>query len=67
MAVHFQAKAHVIAHSHMRIKRISLEHHRHAAQAWVHRGYVSVTDVHRATCRFLEPSHHAQQSRFTAA
>jgi hypothetical protein len=37
VARHLQAKAHVFGHRHMRIKRVGLEHHRHAAFADQHR------------------------------
>ena len=65
MAVHLQAKAHVFFDRHMRVKRVGLEHHGHAAPRRVFAGHVPVAD---GICfgGFLKTCHHAQKRGLTA-
>jgi hypothetical protein len=67
MARHLQAEAHVFSDGHMRVERVGLEHHCHAAFAGVGPGHIAAADADRAARRFLQPRDHAQQRRFPAA
>ena len=62
-----QGEAHVLAHRHMRVQRVRLEHHGDAAL-----GRVYVVDAHAANFQVaagdvFQAGHHAQQGRFAAA
>ena len=65
MAIHTQAKPHVFLHGHMRIERIGLEYHRHAAPRRVFPGDIACTNRNGAARGILKPSHHPQQGRFS--
>ena len=67
MAIHAQAKTHIFLHGHMRIECIGLEYHRHATPRWVFAGDIACANRNGAARGVLEPSHHPQQSGFSAA
>ena len=63
----FQRKAHVVAHRHMRIKRIGLKHHRNAA---LRRWYVihpRAINAEIATRDLFQSRNHPQKRGFAAA
>ena len=63
----FQAEGHVLAHVHMRIERIGLEHHRDFALGGRERVDEPVADENVAGGRRVEPGDHPQKRRFAAA
>ena len=63
----FQAERHVLAHVHVRIERVGLEHHRDFALGRGERVDQPTADVDVARRRRVEPGDHAQQRRFSAA
>ena len=62
-----QAEAEVVAHRHVRVERVVLEHHRDVALARLHVGDVGVADRDRAVGDLLEAGDHPQQRRLAAA
>ncbi|GAB1362791.1 hypothetical protein MASR1M32_20270 [Rhodobacter sp.] len=66
-AAHLHAKAHVLAHRHMRVKRVALEHHRDIAVAWRQIGHVARPDPDPARADLLKPRDHPQRGRLAAA
>jgi hypothetical protein len=62
-----QPVRHVVVDAHMRIERIILEHHRDVSIGRLDLVHDAVADLHRAAGDRLEPRHHAQQGRFSAA
>src|SRR6185503_19178113 len=56
-----QCKAHVLAHAHMRIERVALEHHRNAALTRVDVVHRLAADLEAAGRDGLEAGNHAQQ------
>ena len=66
-AAHLQAVAEVLAHRHVRIEGVALEHHRDVAVARREVGHVPAADRHAARRDLLEPGDHPQQGRLAAA
>ena len=64
---HLQREAHVLLDGHVRVQRIALEHHRHAALRRIERGHAAPADADIAVVDVLEPRDHAQQRRLAAA
>src|SRR3546814_10604571 len=62
-----QAERHVLAHAHMRVERILLEDHRHAARARREVIDTTLADTDLATIDGLEPGYHPEQGGFAAA
>ncbi|MNZ63644.1 hypothetical protein D3C78_817950 [compost metagenome] len=63
----FQTEGEVLAHAHMRIKRIGLEDHGDLALGWRQRADIAIADGDGARCDVLETGDDAQQRRFSAA
>ena len=57
-------KGHIVAHGHMRIKRVRLEHHCYAALRGGHVIHHLPADLQLTAGDFLEPGNHAQKRRF---
>ena len=66
IAIHAQTKPHVFLHRHMRIERIGLKYHRHAAPRRIFPGDIARTNRNGAARGVLKPSHHPQQGGFAA-
>ena len=62
-----QGKGHVVAHRHMRVERVVLEHHRDVALLGRDAIDHPAADVDFACRDFLEPRDHPQQRRFPTA
>ena len=62
-----EAEAEVVAHRHVRVERVVLEHHRDVALPRLHVGHVGVADRDRAVGDLLETRDHPQQRRLAAA
>ena len=62
-----QAEGHVLAHVHVRVERVGLEHHRDLALGGGERVDESAADVDVAGGDAVEPGDHAQQRRLAAA
>ena len=62
-----QAERHVLAHLHMRIQRVILEHHRDVTLFGLHLIHDGATDPDLARADFFEPGDHPQKRTFTAA
>jgi hypothetical protein len=62
-----QREAHVLGHRHVRIQRVALEHHRHAALGRRRVGDVDAADQHAPRAHLLEAGDHAQRRRLAAA
>ncbi len=54
-----QRKAHIVAHGHMRVERIGLEHHGDAALGRIDVGHALAADLEVAGGDRLEPGDHA--------
>jgi hypothetical protein len=67
MAGHLQAEAHVLLDRHMRVERVGLEHHRHAALGRVDPGDIAPADGDAALGGLLQPRDHAQKRGLAAA
>ena len=63
----FQPPRHVFFDTHMRIKRVVLEHHRNPAIFRLHFGHALVVNPDIAFGDPLQPGNHAQQRGFPAA
>ena len=63
----FQRKRHVFADSHMRIKRVGLEHHGDAALCGRHVIDTHPVDLKITACDLFEPGNHPQQGGFATA
>src|SRR3546814_3268922 len=61
-----QAERHVLAHAHMRVERILLEDHRHAARARREVIETTLADTELATLDDLAPGYHPEQGGFAA-
>ena len=66
VAVHFQTEAHVFLYGHVRVERVGLEHHGHAAVRRIKPCHVTRADIDLALGGFLKPGHHSQQRGFAA-
>ncbi len=64
---HAQAKADILGHRHMRIERIGLEHHGHAALGRADLGHVLAADRQRTGGDVLEAGNHPEQRGLAAA
>ena len=64
---HLEPVAEVLAHGHVRVERVALEHHRDVALARRGVGDVAAADRDRARRRLLEPGDQPQQRRLAAA
>jgi hypothetical protein len=62
-----QAERHVLAHRHVRIERVVLEHHGDAAVAWPHGVDTCFPEMDLAGGRGLKPGDDTQQGRLAAA
>ena len=61
------AEGHVVAHLHVRVERVVLEHHRDVALLRLHVVHDLAADRDLAAADLLEPRDHAQQRRLAAA
>ena len=62
-----QGKAHIVAHGHMRVERIGLEHHGDAALGRIDVVHALAADLEIARRDRLEPGDHPEQRRLSAA
>ena len=62
-----QRERHVVAHGHVRVERVVLEHHGNVALFGRHLVDKFVTDVDVTRRDFFQPGDHAQQGGFAAA
>ena len=62
-----QREAHVLAHGHVRVERIGLEHHRDAALGGGDVVHPLAADVELAAVMLFEPGDHAQKRGLAAA
>ncbi len=62
-----QAERHVVEDRHVRVQRVGLKHHRHAALRWRDVVDLLAADGHLAGRDVLQPGDQAQQGGFTAA
>ena len=62
-----QAERHVLAHFHMRIQRVILEHHRDIALFGLHLVYHGATDANFACADFFQPGNHPQKRALATA
>ena len=62
-----QPKTHVLAHRHVRIERVVLEHHRHVALVRLEVCHRPVVEDHRAGARPLEPGDAGERRALAAA
>src|SRR5262249_14516140 len=62
-----QAEAHVLAHRHVRIERVGLEHHGDIAILRIEIVDAAIADVDLAAARLLQAGHQAQERRLAAA
>ena len=67
LAGHLQREGDVVAHRHMRIERIGLEHHGELALGRRLAGHVAAVDVDGAAAGVLEPGDQPQQRGLAAA
>ena len=66
-AAHLQREGHVLAHGHMRIKRVVLKHHGDVAPCGRDFVHPCLSDHQIAAVDGLKPGQHAQKRRFSAA
>ena len=66
-AGHLQREAHVVAHGHVRVQRVVLEHHRDVAVLGRQVGDVPVADVDRSGVDLLQAREHPQRGGLAAA
>ena len=66
-AAHAKRETEVLAHRHVRVQRIALEHHRHVAVARRHVVHPAAADQDFAFGDALEAGHHAQERRLAGA
>jgi hypothetical protein len=66
-ARHLQRKGDVLAHRHVRVKRVGLEHHGQAALGGRQVGRIAAVDLDRARGGILKPRDQAQQGGLAAA
>ena len=62
-----QREGHVVAHGHVRVERVVLEHHRDVALLRRHAVDDPASDRDLAVADLLQPGDHAQQRRLAAA
>ena len=62
-----QAERHVLAHFHMRIQRVILEHHRDIALFGLHLVYHGATDANFACADFFKARNHPKQRALATA
>jgi hypothetical protein len=62
-----QAEAHVLAHRHVRVQRVALEHHRDVAVLGLQVVDDLAVDQDLAAADLLQPGQHAQQRALAAA
>jgi hypothetical protein len=62
-----QSECQVVAHAHMSIERVILEHHGDVAILRLQVVHDPAADLDRAAADLLEPGDHAQRRRFAAA
>ena len=62
-----QAEGHVLAHLHVRIERVVLEHHRDVTLFGLHLINDFATDANLAPADLLKPCDHSQQRALAAA
>src|SRR4029450_4158974 len=62
----FQAEAHVVAHGHVRIQGVALEHHRDVAVLRIEIVHRLAVDRDRAGRDFLEPGEHSKKRGLAA-
>jgi hypothetical protein len=67
LARHFETEGDVVAHTHMRIERVGLEHHREPALAGRRLRHIDAVDHDRARGHILEPGDEAEQGGLAAA
>jgi hypothetical protein len=67
MPAMLQRKGDILAHRHMRIKGVGLEHHRQPALGGRHLGGVTAVDLDLAARHILQPRDQAQQGGLAAA
>ncbi|MNI57148.1 hypothetical protein D3C73_1121900 [compost metagenome] len=67
MPAQLQAKGQVLGHGHVRVQRVTLEHHRDVAIFGCHVVDHAITDGQRAAADLFQPCHHPQQGRLAAA
>lgn len=58
---HPKRRRDVLAHAHMRIKRVGLKHHRQIAVTWIDLRHIVTADRHRTAIRRFQPRDDAQQ------
>jgi hypothetical protein len=66
-ARHLQREGDVLAHRHVRVKRVGLEHHRQPRLAGRQIGRILAVDLDRARGDILQPGDQAQQGGLAAA
>ena len=65
--IHLQPVAHVLCHRHVRVERIGLEDHRHAAAGGHDIIHHLIADQHFTLADLFQTGNHAQQRRFSTA
>ena len=60
-AKHLEAKTHVVPHRHVRVQRVALKHHGHAALGGRQVVDALAINEHLTRGNVLQPGHHAQQ------